>query len=215
MNKYLVIIIGVLSISLIGCVYGWKQAQKEKDRLKSNQEALLSDIVFYETKSGETAASVLMLELSISELERYKNELVKTVAELGIKLKRVESVTTSTIQSDLDVIAQLKDSGAVTTNNFNEQGMGLLRIPPLEPIPAPAIMKTFNWKDGWVSVSGTILGSEVSCRVQSLDTLTQVVHRVPHQFWFIKWGAKAIRQEMVNKNPHNKIVYTEYIQLKR
>ncbi len=54
----------------------------------------------------------------------------------------------------------------------------------------------------------------VNCKVQSVDTLIQVVHRVTRQFWFIKWGTKAIRQDIVSKNPHSQIVYTEYIELK-
>ena len=60
-----------------------------------------------------------------------------------------------------------------------------------------------------------IRADSVSCRVVSVDTLQQIVHRVPRRFLFIRWGTKAIRQEVVSSNPHTNIVYTEYIELKR
>lgn len=47
-----------------------------------------------------------------------------------------------------------------------------------------------------------------------VDTLDQAVHRVPHRFWFIKWGTKAIRQDIVCRNPYSQITYSEYIELK-
>jgi ASC-1-like (ASCH) protein len=84
-------------------------------------------------------------------------------------------------------------------------------IEELKPIP----VQKFDWHDSWVSVSGVIKEEQVSCHIQSVDTLVQVVHRVPKSFWFIKWGTKAIRQEIMSKNPHSQTVYTEYIELKK
>ena len=47
--------------------------------------------------------------------------------------------------------------------------------------------------------------------VESVDTLRQVVHRVPRRFLFIRFGTKAVRQEIVSSNPHTRIVYAEYV----
>ncbi|WP_353739197.1 DUF6549 family protein, partial [Muribaculum intestinale] len=60
-----------------------------------------------------------------------------------------------------------------------------------------------------------IRGRDVELDVVSCDTIKQIIHRVPKKFWFIKWGCKAIRQEVVSTNPHTKITYTEYIELKK
>ena len=51
--------------------------------------------------------------------------------------------------------------------------------------------------------------------VGKVTSLFQVVHRVPKQWLFFRWGTKAIRQEVVSSNPHTKIVYSEYIELKK
>ena len=63
-------------------------------------------------------------------------------------------------------------------------------------------------------MNGVLDGDTFSAKIESVDTLQQVVHRIPKKFLFIKWGTKAIRQEVVSSNPHSKIVYTEYIELK-
>ena len=51
----------------------------------------------------------------------------------------------------------------------------------------------------------------MTCRIESVDTLRQIVHRVPRRFLFIRFGTKAVRQEIVSSNPHTRIVYAEYV----
>ena len=87
--------------------------------------------------------------------------------------------------------------------------------PKFSGLPKVPEVKVFRWSDRHVSVDGMIRADSVSCHVESIDTLQQVVHRVPRRFLFIRWGTKAIRQEVVSSNPHTNIVYTEYIELKR
>ncbi|MDR1090001.1 MAG: hypothetical protein LBL79_02910 [Prevotella sp.] len=129
-------------------------------------------------------------------MEKYNSELTKTIKDLGIDIKRLESASTTFIKTKIAVTVPIVDT---------------IIIEKMQPMP----MRKFDWRDSWVSVSGLIRDEQVSCNVQGIDTLVQVVHRVPKKFWFIKWGTKAIRQEIVSKNPHSQIVYTEYIELKK
>lgn len=77
-------------------------------------------------------------------------------------------------------------------------------------------VQAIRWKDPWINVDGLIMpDKKLDLRIQSVDTLFQVVHRVPKQWLFFRWGTKAIRQEVVSSNPHTKIVYSEYIELKK
>ena len=55
----------------------------------------------------------------------------------------------------------------------------------------------------------------VECWVRSVDTLRQVVHRVPRRLLGIPCGVKCLRQEVVSSNPHTQIVYSEYIMIER
>ncbi|MEG1886285.1 MAG: DUF6549 family protein, partial [Alistipes sp.] len=76
-------------------------------------------------------------------------------------------------------------------------------------------LRLFRWHDTWVRVEGLIGADSVQCRVESVDTLQQIVHRIPRRFLFFRWGTKAIRQEIVSTNPHTQIVYSEYIEMKK
>ncbi|MDE5963333.1 MAG: hypothetical protein K2G58_04820, partial [Alistipes sp.] len=76
-------------------------------------------------------------------------------------------------------------------------------------------IRIFRWNDAWCTVEGTILPDSVVCKIKTVDTLRQIVHRVPRRFLFIRWGTKAIRQEIVSSNPHTKIVHAEYVRLER
>ena len=195
MKKYLLIacvILVVLCASLLGAV---RELTQEKDRLTGNQEALMEEVQYYQDEAGRQAASVQRLELSKSELEAYNGELTQRIEDLNIKLKRVQAATTTATQTNVEIKTIIKD-----TIIYRDTGMLVL----------PAI----KWQDPWVNVDGIIKpDSTVDLSIQSVDTLFQVVHRVPKKFWFIKYGTKAIRQEITSSNPHTKIVCSEYIEL--
>ena len=82
-------------------------------------------------------------------------------------------------------------------------------------LPVYDTMRVFRWRDPWVSVEGRIGKDSVACRIRSVDTLRQVIHRIPRRFLFIRWGTKAIRQEIVSTNPHTRIVHAEYVKIER
>lgn len=195
MKKYLLIacvILAVLCASLLGAV---RELTQEKDRLTGNQEALMEEVQYYQDEAGRQAASVQRLELSKSELEAYNGELTQRIEDLNIKLKRVQAATTTATQTNVEIKTIIKDAII-----YVDTGMLVL----------PAI----KWQDPWVNVDGIIKpDSTVDLSIQSVDTLFQVVHRVPKKFWFIKYGTKAIRQEITSSNPHTKIVCSEYIEL--
>ena len=76
-------------------------------------------------------------------------------------------------------------------------------------------VRLFRWRDPWVTVEGRIGRDSAVCRIRSIDTLRQVVHRIPRRFLFIRWGTKALRQEIVSTNPHTRIVHAEYVKIER
>ena len=195
MKKQLLTVIGVLVLFLIASVVALRKARAEKERLEANQTALLSQVEYYTTKNGKSAADVRKLTLTVDELKQYNATLKKTADDLGIKLKRVQSASTTGVRTEVKFITQVRDS-----------------IVYRDSIIVP--VKAFTWRDPWTDVMGVIERDSVDLSVQSVDTLTTIVHKVPHKFWFIKWGCKAIKQTVVSSNPHAKITYTEYIELK-
>jgi hypothetical protein len=156
----------------------------------------LEDVTYYRTQDSLSAASVERLTLTKNELEQYNVELAKTVKELGIKISRIEAASEQATSTEVSVITPVKDTTIIVRE-------------------IPVLAKAFDWRDQWVSISGIINNDSVSCRVTSVDTLDQIIHRIPKKFWFIKWGTKAIRQEIVSKNPHTRMIYTKYLELKK
>ena len=164
---------------------------REAERLDNNQTALTEQIQLYRTRLDESAASVQALELRCDEFRKIKAEDARRIQELGIKLRRLESVAQSATQTEVEIAVPLRDTVILRDT-----------------------LRAFSWTDEWVRVDGVVGRDSVECRVESVDTLRQVVHRVPRRFWFVRYGTKAIRQEIISSNPHTRIVYSEYIELK-
>ena len=64
MKKYLIITCLALAVLSAWLAQSLVRANEEKTRLQNNQEALMSECKLYETKAGESAASVLRLQPS-------------------------------------------------------------------------------------------------------------------------------------------------------
>ena len=193
MKRYILIIILVIIIFFLS--RSLHRQRQENDRLSSNQTAMFQDISYYRTRDSLSAASVERLTLTKKELEQNCEALARDIKDLKIKLKRVQSVSQTSIETEHIIRTVVRDSLIVRD-----------RIDTLQCI---------DYHDNYLTLSGCIEHNHFSGHIMSRDTLLQVIHRVPHKWWFIKWGTKAIRQEIVSKNPHAQIVYSRYIEVKR
>ena len=197
MKKYLFLALLIMGGLLWLQTARLRSEKRERRRLESNQTALMSDVEIYRTKAGKAAASNMVLNLRVSELERLRAADAESIRDLGIKLKRIESTAKTATATVVKLRAKLRDTAVV-----RETPAGAVIIDS---------MQTFRWRDPWVTVEGHIRGDSADCRVESVDTLRQVIHRVPRRFLFIRFGTKAVRQEIVSSNPHTRIVYAEYV----
>ena len=191
MKKYL-FLYAVLTTALLA--YGYTRYRHETRRLTQNQNALASGIEHYRTRLGPEAASVQALRLRCAEFERLRAGDADTIRRLGIRLRKTVTATS------VDLRAPVRDTVVLLRRDT-------LRIRDT--------LKLFRWRDAWVTVEGRIRTDSVACRVESTDTLRQVVHRVPRRFLFIRWGTKALRQEIVSSNPHTRIIYSDYVKFER
>lgn len=203
MKKFLILYGFAVTLLLIGI---WRRYGSENRRLLHNQRALMSQVGQYRTRADEAAASVEVLQLRCREFERLRAEDAQRIRQLGIRLRRVEAAAVSATQSAVEFRAPLRDTlirhlSYAPVCDTSRVGASLAAWP----------VRTFRWRDTWVSVEGRIVNDSVVCRVESVDTLRQVIHRVPRRFLFFRFGTKAVRQEIVSSNPHTRIVYAEYV----
>lgn len=191
MRKYLAIY-SIVATAVI--VVGAKYLLKENARLENNNSALLQSVKTYRTKADENAASVQVLRLKIGEYEELRAADAERIRKLGIKLKRLESASKSVTKTAVNISAPLRDTV-------------ILR----DTLRLHDTVRLFRWRDSWVTVDGVIENDSVSCSVTSIDTLHQIIHRIPRRFLFFRYGTKAIRQEIVSSNPHTEVVYSEVV----
>lgn len=170
--------------------------KSENRRLEDNQHALMQSVETYRTRAGESAAAVEKLTLRCEEFRRTHLDDLARINDLGIRLRRIESYSMSAMHGRYDLRVPLRDTVVVRDTLYDT-----LRI--------------FSGGDAWSSLEGSIRGDTLDYSLRTVDTIRQIVHRVPRRFLFIRYGTKAIRQEMVSSNPHTELVYTEYIELSR
>lgn len=197
MRKFIVALFVLLVSACLFFAHGWREQKKESKRLASNQSALLADMQLYKTKAGENAAKVQKLELTKLEFEKQCVALKNEVEALGIKTRRLESVISTSTKTEAQVTTPVRDS---IVYRDREQ--------------PPDTLRCFNFSDDYLKVNGCIEKDTFNGKVESLDTLIHAAHRVPKKFLFFKFGCKAIELEVVSKNPHSKITYSRYIELK-
>lgn len=205
MRKYVVIVFAVLLGVIAFLMYSVRSLHQDRERLENNQTALLEDVEYYKTESGNYAASVQALELTKKELSQHCQELTETIEDLNLKIKRIEAVSATATETNIPIETEVTDSIVYRVNTD--------RL-----VPVPVIRDTLmaiRYKDPWVELNGIVNRGVFKGNIHTVDTLYQVVHRVPYQWWFFKWGTKAIRQEIKSSNPYTTIVYAEYIELAR
>ncbi len=191
MRRYAVIV--VLILCLCAVVMYFKEVVKENLRLERNQVALLSDsLSHYRTKTGELVSSVEQLEMTIGELRRHRSELVSQLKSMRIRLRDVQSLSTTAIENRVEVFVPIRDTVYVDTGKVVKA-------------------QSFHWSDTWTSIQGIIQNDSVRVKYQSRDTLLQVVRVIPKRFLFFRWGVKEIRQDVKVSNPNTSVVYNEGI----
>ena len=172
-----------------------QRLRSENQRLNQNIATLTSDVELFRTRSGESAAEVRTLRLKQSELEQTNEALTGQIDQLKIRLRHVNSLATAATQTVVEFSTPIPDS--------------VLRRPVVDTIRLPL------YADTWNSVQATLIGNRIEGRFSSVDTLHQVVYRVPHRFLFIRYGTKELRQVITSSNPSTRLVYSSHITIER
>lgn len=201
MKTYAKILTVLLLLTMSGCwllLSLYKDVRADRTRLQSNQRALLSDIDHYKFRDSLNAASIQVLTLRTTEFEKHFSDLNAIIKELGVKLKRVELLSQTAIESRYEIRAPVRDTIFIVANT-----------------PEPVIAQTLNYHDSHISLEGLIINSRFRGAIKTTDTLTQIVHRIPKKFLFFKWGTKELRQEILSSNPYSNIIYNQTIKIPR
>lgn len=193
-KKYLYIIILALAFSCWVAFEVCNRMKVELDRLEANQGSLLKGFENYRTSDSLNAIRIDALTLKRSELLEHNKELKERLDALNIKLKRLQSYSVTGTTTTVEVKVPVFDSVFIETRDT---------------------VKCVHLSDNYITLDGCIQDSLFAGKIEIRDTLVQIIHRVPRKFWFIRYGCKAIRQEIICKNPYTIPIYTSYIELRR
>lgn len=196
MKKILLWVAAIATIVAVVCGVVINRLIEENGRLERNQRALMGEVQLYRTENDRSAASIEALELTVAEFREVHERDAKEIESLGIRLRRAESYAKSAMITTIADTVVVRDTVIVRDS-------------------LPESYRYFAAADAWSRVEGILYGDSLSYAVHSVDTLHQVIHRVPRMFWFIRYGTKAVRQEVWSSNPNTELVYTEYIELPR
>lgn len=192
----IIVVFGILSGIIVYQHGRLKKIRSENRVLNANIETLTEGVTLYQTQDSLHAASAGILEFKLSEYRKLRQEDARLIESLKIQLKRTENVSIHAMESNRQMVMPLRDTVFVIRHQTDT-------------------VQHFSKRSPYIELYGRLRSDSVELELTTYDTLLQVIHRVPKQFLFIRYGTKAIRQEVVSKNPYTRITYSEYIQLRK
>lgn len=206
MKKY--IIIAAIALAVAAVVTIWVQRSRinqltgERDKYRTNTETLLQDVSRYQTKDSLNAAKVGVLELKLSEFERYRASDAELIKTLQTKNRELEAVTTA----QMETISQLR--GTVRDS-----------IVYLPGDTTTIVLKCVDISDPWFSLKGcTTPDGEFTGTFVNRDSILVAATVQYKRFLGFLWKTKKIKNreiDVISRNPHTKIMGVEYIEIEK
>lgn len=205
MKKYL--IIAAIALAVAAVVTIWVQRSRinqltgERDKYRTNTETLLQDVSRYQTKDSLNAAKVGVLELKLSEFERYRASDAELIKTLQTKNRDLERVTTTQMETINELRATVRDS-----------------IVYLPGDTVTTVLRCIEYSDKWVDFDGCVKNNTFSGKIITRDSLL-ITETVQYKRWLgFLWKTKKIKNreiDVISRNPHTKIMGVEYIEIEK
>lgn len=206
MKKYL--IIAAIALALAAVVTIWVQRSRinqltgERDKYRTNTETLLQDVSRYQTKDSLNAAKVGVLELKLSEFEKYRASDAELIKTLQTKNRELERVTTTQMETINELRATVRDSVVYLPGDTVTTVLRCVDI--VEP---------YFELHGCATPDGQFTGTHINR--DSLIIAATVEYK---RFLNFLWKTKKVKNreiDVVSKNPHTKIMGVEYIEIEK
>lgn len=206
MKKYL--IIAAIALAVAAVVTIWVQRSRinqltgERDKYRTNTETLLHDVSRYQTKDSLNAAKVGVLELKLSEFEKYRASDAELIKTLQTKNRELERVTTTQMETINELRATVRDSVVYLPGDTVTTVLRCVDI--VEP---------YFELHGCATPDGQFTGTHIN-----RDSLL-IVETVQYKRWLgFLWKTKKIKNrqiDVVSKNPATKILGVEFVTIEK
>ena len=206
MKKYLIIAAIALAVSAVVTI--WVQRSRintltgERDKYRTNTETLLQEVSRYQTKDSLNAAKVGVLELKLSEFEKYRASDAELIKTLQTKNRELERVTTTQMETINELRATVRDSVVY-----------LLGDTVTTVLRCVDIVEPYFELHGCATPDGQFTGTHIN-----RDSLL-IVETVQYKRWLgFLWKTKKIKNrqiDVVSKNPATKILGVEFVTIEK
>lgn len=205
MKKYLIWAAIAMVVAAVATI--WVQRTKiekltdERNRYRGNTETLLQDVETYKTKDSLNAAKVGVLELKLSEFEKYRASDAELIKTLQTKNRELERVTTTQMETINELRATVRDSVVYLLGDT-----------------VTTVVRCIEYSDKWVDFDGCIINNTFSGKIITRDSLL-ITETVQYKRWLgFLWKTKKIKNreiDVISRNPHTKIMGVEYIEIEK
>lgn len=202
MKKYLILAAIILAVAAAF----WAQHAKikrlteERDRYRSNTEILLQNVEAYQTKDSLNAAKVGVLELKLSEFEKYRTSDAELIKTLQTKNRDLVAVTTAQTETIIELRGTVRDS--------------IVYLPG-----DTVVLRCVDISDPWFSLKGcTTPDGEFAGTFINRDSILIAETVQYRRFLGFLWKTKKIKSreiDIISRNPHTKIIGVEYIEIEK
>lgn len=206
MKKYLIWAAIAMVVAAVATI--WVQRTKiekltdERNRYRGNTETLLQDVETYKTKDSLNAAKVGVLELKLSEFEKYWASDAELIKTLQTKNRELEAVTTAQMETITKLRGTVRDS-----------------IVYLPGDTTTIVLKCVDISDPWFSLKGcTTPDGEFTGTFVNRDSILVAATVQYKRFLGFLWKTKKIKNreiDVISRNPHTKIMGVEYIEIEK
>lgn len=206
MKKYLIWAAIAMVVAAVATI--WVQRTKiekltdERNRYRGNTETLLQDVETYKTKDSLNAAKVGVLELKLSEFEKYRASDAELIKTLQTKNRELEAVTTAQMETITKLRGTVRDS-----------------IVYLPGDTTTIVLKCVDIFDPWFSLKGcTTPDGEFSGTFINRDSILVAATVQYKRFLGFLWKTNKVKNreiDIISKNPHTKIIGVEYIEIEK
>lgn len=172
----------------------------ERNRYRGNTETLLQDVETYKTKDSLNAAKVGVLELKLSEFEKYRTSDAELIKRLQTKNRDLERVATTQMETINELRATVRDSVVYLPGDT-------------------VVLRCVDISDPWFSLKGcTTPDGEFTGTFINRDSILIAETVQYRRFLGFLWKTKKIKSreiDVVSKNPATHILGVEFVTIEK
>lgn len=203
--KKLLIYVVILLVVVVLPIWQYRQIKKltaERDRYRANTETLLQDVRHYKTIDSLNAATVGVLELKLSEYEKYRADDAALIRTLQVKNRDLQSVTTAQLETINELRGSFRDSTVI--------------IPGEDRIDT-VVLSCIDIIDPWYEMHGCVDPSgEFTGTMEYRDSILIAATVKYKRFLGFLWKTRKVKNrqiDAVSRNTNTHILGVEYIEI--